>query len=150
MLLDNALLVSDEQDVTVTAVSTNSVDLKTARDLGVGESIYAFFVCTAIGTVATGTTGFQIVTASDAALTTGLIIVATTPQIVDDDITVDMRPVFLPFNPDPSSLIGNAQRYLGVRYNVAAAMTGTWAYTAGFLHGIDASARIYPSGFEVL
>ncbi len=150
MLLDKALLVSEDQGVTSTDVSDDSVDLKQARDLGVGEPIWGFVICTAIGTPAAGTCGFQVVTASNAALSSDVVVVATTPQVADENITVEMHPVFIPFNPDPAGLFGAAQRYLGIRYNCGVDLPAGWTFTAGFTKDVDASVRVYPSGFAVL
>jgi hypothetical protein len=46
MYVDAQLLFSDEQAVTASAGSTNTVDLSAVRDLGVGEPLYVVVVCT--------------------------------------------------------------------------------------------------------
>ena len=45
MMLDALLNLSSAQAVTATAVSTNSIDLSTARDVGVGNDLYASLWC---------------------------------------------------------------------------------------------------------
>jgi len=153
MLLDKSLLVSEDQGITATEVSEDSIDLQQARDLGVGGPLYGWVICTAIGTPGSGTCGFQVISGTghtDGVIDAGIVVVATTPQTADDNITVGMHPVFIPFNPDPSGLWGTAQRYLGIRYNAGVNLPAGWKFTAGFTCAVDASVRIYPSGFAVL
>ena len=59
MITDALLRLSDAQALTTTAVSTNTIDLGVARDVGAGEEIYVYFtVPTVVGSTA------AIVTAS--------------------------------------------------------------------------------------
>ena len=43
MITDAFLRLSDAQALTTTAVSTNTIDLGVARDVGAGEEIYVYF-----------------------------------------------------------------------------------------------------------
>ena len=46
MITDSLLRVSEDQAVTSTAVSTNTVDLGVARDVGEGTALYMNFALT--------------------------------------------------------------------------------------------------------
>ena len=46
MITDKLLRVSEDQAVTATAVSTNTIDLGVARDIGEGMDLYMVFTVT--------------------------------------------------------------------------------------------------------
>ena len=78
MASDIFLKVSDAQAVTATAVSTDSVPLgATGLDLGAGEPMgLAFHIDVAALVAGTETYSFQIVGATNAALSSGLVVLA--------------------------------------------------------------------------
>jgi len=121
MILDEQNLFSDAQAVTVQAVSTNSVDLGLAgQNIGVGEVLYLVVsVETALTNGGAGTTvDFELVNATNAALTAGLVVIQTMGSVISTAAAGTRVVVKLP--PDGVTL-----RYLGVRYTPnGAALTG--------------------------
>jgi len=125
MILDKFLEFSDAQAVTATAISTNVVDLaplgngvgtNTVRDIGAGEDLYLI--------VRTLTAATDV--GSDATLTVTFESSATENL---NSSTVHFSTValaFAAFSPAGTELVrialpgGNYQRYIGVRYTVAA------------------------------
>ena len=65
MITDKLLRVSEDQAVTTTAVSTNTVDLGVARDVGEGTALYMNFALTEAFANGTSIT-FQVVTSANA------------------------------------------------------------------------------------
>ena len=143
MITDAQLLFSDQQaDVrnAATYVSTNTVDLGVARDIGNGQTLYVDFT---VDDAFTGGTSVQFQVISSAAANLGTpTVLATTPAIVDATLVTGYR-TQLAIPP----VVGNGQRYLGVQY------VGVGAHSAG-----KVSARLvlqvdnrdyYASGFTV-
>lgn len=148
MLTDALLTLSSAQAVTASAVSSNAIDLSQNRDIGAGEDLYAIFsVDTAPTAAGAATVRFQVISASDAALTTGIEVLAQTDDIPITDLTVGMLPISLPIAPSVLHELG--QRYLGVRYEV-----GTGPLTAGAFSALISDTEVtdnknYPSGYAV-
>lgn len=111
MFLDALLLVSDAQAFTAAAVSTNAIDLGLVtpkRDISIGEAMgFAFQVDVAASST---TVKLEIITATDAALTTGIVVLAERTLLAAD------LPVgklwFLGLPPGP---VAGYLRYLGIR-----------------------------------
>ena len=65
MLTDALLQLSSAQAVTTTAVSTNTIDLGTARDIGTGEDLYAVITVDEAATASgSATVNFQVNTSA--------------------------------------------------------------------------------------
>jgi hypothetical protein len=154
MYVDNNLLVSGSisgstitgQTVTGASavLSTNTIDLLQARDIGEGADTFGRFEVT---TAFTGLTALemQVVIADDAALSTNLTVIGTTGAIPVASLTAGAR-FACDINPRIAS---KGQRYMGCRY----VPTGTG--TAGALLGdigaeIQDGQKFYPAGFAVL
>lgn len=154
MYVDNNLLVSGSisgstvtgQTVTGASavLSTNTVDLLQARDIGEGGDLFGRFE---VVTAFTGLTALemQIVTADDAALSTNLTVIGTTGAVPVAQLTAGAR-FACDINPRIAS---KGQRYMGARY----VPTGTG--TAGAVVGdigaeIQDGQKFYPNGFAVL
>jgi len=114
MYVDAKLLLSDEQAISATAVSTKSIDLGVAgRDIGAGEPLYAVVVVdegfTADG-AATMTIGLITSAASNLSSPTTIL---STPAIGKAALTAGRVPIVIPIPPNI------AERYLGLNYTVA-------------------------------
>ena len=141
MITDAFLRLSDAQALTTTAVSTNTIDLGVARDMGAGEELYVYFT---VPTALAGGTSvtFQVITSAAAALTSPTI-VGSTNAIVTASLVAGYKTA-VRINP---SVFANGQRYLGAQYTIV----GT--YTSGTVT-CDIAADIadfktYASGFSV-
>lgn len=124
-------------------LSTNTIDLGTARDIGAGEDV---MLRVEIGTAVSGGTSLEIqaISADDAGLTSNVTVLGTTGAIAVASLTAGSRWVV-----DPRPLIGSkGQRYLGARFvNVGANSAGT-AF-ADFGVDYQDGQKFYPSGFSI-
>lgn len=142
MITDNNLRVSSAQAVTTTAVSTDKIDLLSAREIGEGADLFFVF---SVGTAFAGGTSitFQIVTDDNANLSSPTVIAASA-AIVTASLTAGAQFV-VPIPPQIASL---GERYLGVQYTVV----GTYSagtITADVVHNIQDGKKFYASGFTV-
>lgn len=142
MITDNNLRVSSAQAVTTTAVSTDKIDLLSAREIGEGADLFFVF---SVGTAFAGGTSitFQIVTDDNTALSSPTVIAASA-AIVTASLTAGAQFV-VPIPPQIASL---GERYLGVQYTVV----GTYSagtITADVVHNIQDGKKFYASGFTV-
>ena len=142
MITAKLLRVSEDQAITSTAVSTNTVDLGTARDIGEGTPLYMNFAVTTA--LANGTSvKFEVITSASANLGTPTVIgssavIATAALTLGKNIVVRLNP----------SIASKWQRYLGARYTVA----GTYnagKVTADIVETIGDGQKYYASGFTV-
>jgi hypothetical protein len=118
MIIDRLLSVSTAQALTATAVSEDSIDLTTARDIGTGEPMALVFenltaALTASGGAATLT--IEAISADDAALTSNVVVHASSGAIAKAALVAGFRRI-LPIPPETN--VG-ADRYWGARYTVA-------------------------------
>jgi hypothetical protein len=143
MITDKLLRVSEAQAVTVTAVSTNTIDLSIARDMGAGHEIYMYF---SVPTAFAGGTSvkFEIITSAAAALTSPTVIGSS--DAVLTAALVAGKSVAAAFNPQIAS---TGQRYVGARYTVVGTMSGG-AVTADVVETLQDGKKYYASGFTVV
>ena len=149
MITDALLQLSSAQAVTASAVSTNTIDLGQARDIGQGEDLYVVFGVDVAATAAgAATVNFQIITSAAANLSSPTIL-AQTDAIPKTDLTLARKPIVLCV---PSSILlaqPIGQRYFGVQYTV-----GTGPLTAGSFSAVvtlddPGVNKNYPSGYTV-
>lgn len=126
-------------------LSTDTIDLSQARDLGAGE-VYPILHASIGTAVAGGTsTEIQAITADDAALTTNVTVIGSSGAILTAALTAGARFAVV-LNP---TLNGRTvRRYLGARYVIV----GTNSAGTIISHfGLDEQdgQRFYASGFSV-
>lgn len=146
MLTDSLLQFSSAQAVTSTAVSTNTVDLSQARDLGPGEELnISISVDTAATAAGAATVNFQVITSAAANLSSPTIIIQT-DAIPKASLTAGAR-----FNlPIPhQTLTALGQRYLGIQYTVGTGPLTAGAFSATGVIDFADVQKSYPSGFTV-
>lgn len=142
MITDKLLRVSEDQALTTTAVSTNTIDLSVARDIGEGENLFMNF---AVTTALAGGTSvkFEVISSASADLSSPTVIgssdaVVTASLVAGYNTAVRINP----------SIASNGQRYLGARYTIV----GTYSsgkVTADVVMNIQDGKKFYASGFTV-
>jgi len=142
MITDSLLRVSEDQAVTSTAVSTNTVDLGVARDMGEGTTLYMNFALTEAFANGTSIT-FEVITSASANLGTPTVI-GSSAAIVTSALTLGKN-IVVTLNPE---IAGKGQRYLGARYTVAGTMNAG-KVTADIVETIGDGQKFYASGFTV-
>ena len=149
MMTDALLQLSSAQAVTATAVSTNTIDLGAARDLGQGRDLYAVFGVDEAATAAgAATVNFQIISSASANLSSPTIL-AQTDAIPKTDLTLGRKPIALCV---PSAILlaqPIGQRYLGVQYTVATGPLTAGKFTCHIADCDPGVGKNYPSGFTV-
>jgi len=143
MITDKLLRVSTDQALTTTAVSTDTIDLSIARDMGEGDSLYMNFAVTAALTGGTSVK-FEVISSAAANLGTPTVI-GSTDAIVTADLVAGKN-VAVRINPQIAS---KGQRYLGARYTIS----GTYSagtVTADVVTNIQDGQKFYASGFTVV
>ena len=142
MITDSLLRVSEDQAVTSTAYSTNTIDLSAARDVGEGTTLYMNFALTEAFANGTNIT-FEVVTSANANLSSPTVI-GSSDAILTAALTVGKN-VVVRINPD---IAGKGKRYLGARYVVTGTMNAG-KVTADVVETIGDGQKYYASGFTV-
>ena len=144
MITDKLLRVSDAQAVTTTAVSTDTVDLSVARDMGEGGDLYMNFAMTEAFAGGTST-NFEVIIADNAALSSNVVVIGASGAIVTASLTLGTN-VAVRLNPQIASL---GKRYLGARYTVSGTNTAG-KVTADIVTDVQDGKKFYASGFTVV
>lgn len=144
MITDKLLRVSDAQAVTTTAVSTDTVDLSVARDIGEGQDLFMNFAVTEAFAGGTST-NFEVIIADNAALSSNVQVIGASGAIVTASLPLGTN-VAVRLNP----LIGSlGKRYLGARYTVSGT-NSAGKVTADIVMDIQDGKKSYASGFTVV
>ena len=144
MITDKLLRVSTDQAVTTTAVSTDTVDLSVARDMGEGGDLYMNFAMTEAFAGGTST-NFEIIIADNAALSSNVVVIGASGAIVTASLTLGTN-VAVRLNPQIASL---GKRYLGARYTVSGTNTAG-KVVADIVMDVQDGKKFYASGFTVV
>lgn len=126
MIFDTQLLCSDAQAVTVTAVSTNTIDLASTYDIGRGPNLRARAQIDTAFTRAAGAlnVNFLLITSASADL--------STPTTIYDSGAIAKATLVAGYIPIDIVVPTTAQRYIGFSYT-ASATADAGAVTAGLL-----------------
>ena len=143
MITDKLLRVSEDQALTTTAVSTDTIDLSVARDIGEGQDLFMNF---AVTTALAGGTSvkFEVITSAAANLGSPTVI-GSTDAIVTASLVAGYNTA-VRINPQIASL---GQRYLGARYTIVGTYT-SGKVTADVVIDIQDGRKSYPSGVTVV
>lgn len=131
MIIDKETQFSDSQAVTVTAVSTDTVDLKTdVNDLGVGNQLWLVVLCKETVTAAgAATVDFAYVDDDNAALASPAVLRAT-GAIGKASLTAGTVVALW-------QVPRNTQRYVGMQYTVATGPLTAGKFSAFFTRNPD-------------
>lgn len=144
MITDKNLRVSTDQAVTTTAVSSDTIDLSVARDIGEGHDLLMNFAMTEAFAGGTST-NFEVIIADNAALSSNVVVVGASGAIVTASLTLGTN-VAVRINP----LIGSlGKRYIGARYTVSGT-NSAGKVTADIVETIQDGKKFYASGFSVV
>jgi len=143
MITDKLLRVSTDQALTTTAVSTDTIDLSVARDIGEGQDLYMNF---AVTTALAGGTSvkFEVIQADNAALSSGVEVIGSSDAVVTASLVAGYNTA-VRINPQIGS---KGKRYLGARYTISGTYTAG-AVTADIVTDIQDGKKFYASGFTV-
>lgn len=152
MYVDKQLELSDAQAVTATAISTNVIDLisnssgkNILRDIGTGQDVYLFVQTLAAATDASSDATLTVTLESDSTVD-----LATSPTVHFTTGALS----FAAFSPAGTQLVavklpaGNYERYLGVRFTVAAGPLTAGTFDA-FITTDVAQFRAYAKNYTV-
>jgi len=143
MITDKLLRVSTDQALTTTAVSTDTIDLSVARDIGEGQDLYMNF---AVTTALAGGTSvkFEVIQADNAALSSGVEVIGSSDAVVTASLVAGYNTA-VRINPQIGS---KGKRYLGARYTISGTYT-SGNVTADIVTDIQDGKKFYASGFTV-
>lgn len=147
MITDALLLLSSAQAVTASAVSTNTIDLGLARDVGAGEPLYVVLTVDESFATATSVTINTIISAN--ADLSSADILSSTPAIPIANLLAGRKPIVLEV---PSAiLIANpvGKRYLGLSYTIGGSNATAGKFTANVVRDVQDVSKLYASGFTV-
>lgn len=149
MIVDAQNNFSSAQVVTASAVSTNTIDLGQARDIGTGATLYAVITVDSNVTASgAGTVTFQVISSAAANLGSPTIL-GQTDAIGKAELPAGRRPIVIEV---PSTVLAAqpiGQRYLGLQYTVGTGPLTGGSFTANLVKDAQDIGKYYPSGFTV-
>lgn len=147
MITDALLQLSNAQAVTASAVSTNTIDLGLARDVGAGEPLYAVVTVDENFATATSVT-INVIISANADLSSADIL-ASTQAIPIANLTAGRKPIVMEV---PSAvLVANpvGKRYLGVSYTIGGSNATAGKFTTNIVRDVQDVSKLYSSGYTV-
>jgi hypothetical protein len=152
MILDNYLVVSGTvpatgvitgQAFTATALSTDTIDLSQARDIGEGQDLYMIFTVVAAFAGLTSVT-IEAIGATNAALSAGVTVIGSAGTVLLANLTANAT-FAVRLNP---LMFSNGTRFIGARYTVSG--TGSAGSICAYIvSDIQDGRKFYASGFSV-
>lgn len=145
MITDKLLRVSTDQAVTTSAVSTDTIDLSVARDIGEGKKLIMNFAVTEAATAdGAATVTFQVIGSTSADLSSPVVL-GSTGAIGKASLTLGANIAV-----DINTLIGSkGYRYIGANYVVATGPLTAGKFTADIVETVQDGRKFYASGFTV-
>lgn len=148
MITDAALRLGTDQAITVSANTTNTIDLSQNRDIGEGKQMHMVFTVTTTGT-STNTVTFSVITSAAAALTSATTLVTSDAITATNLVAVVGQTggtqIILPI---PARSYSAPQRYLG-GYFTCSGTVGALTVTTDIVDNVAAARQTYASGFSI-
>ena len=139
-ITDALLTVSDEQSVTVTAVSEDVIDLSIDRDIGAGEHLYMLFVATeAAAAAGAATVTFEVIASANSNLSSPVVVGASGP--IGKAALAAGETVAVPLGRQD----GLGRRYMGARYTVSTGPLTAGKFTATIVRNVPDTGKFYPT-----
>lgn len=130
MLIDKKLTFCTEQAVTVSATSTDVIDMGSAGDVGLSSGLHLMInVDETVTAAGAATVNFQVQCDSDSAFGSPKTVVQT--DAVPKATLVAGYQLFIPLP------VGLDERYLGVKFLVSTGPLTAGKFTAAIVHGIQ-------------
>lgn len=149
MLTDAYLQLSSSQAVTSTAVSTNTLDLQSTRDIGEGTPLYVVItVDEAAAASGSATVQFQLIVSANADLSSADVLIETA-ALGKAELTAGHKPIVLPIPPSILTAQPIGKRYFGVNYVVATGPLTAGKFSATVTDASVSVGKSYASGFSV-
>jgi len=149
MFLDRQNTVSQAQAITATAVSTDTIDLSQARDVGVGEELKFSITIDQTFNNLTSLTP-QVVISAAANLSSPTVIASLDPVLLAQ-LVAGRKPIEISILRTTLLAQPIGQRYLGLNYVVAGTAPTAGQVTAGIVVGSFQDVnKNYPSGYTIL
>lgn len=159
MILDNLLVVSGSVPASgsttgqaalpvagTPVVSTDTIDLSLARDIGEGEDLYMVFNIVAAYNNLTSLQ-FEVIGATNAALSTGVVSLGSSGAVaLAAGPSTAGSMIIVRINPQYASL---GVRYMGARYTTVGTTPTTGSVCAYITHAPQDGRKFYASGFSV-
>jgi len=144
MIIDDLLRLSEDQAVTDTAVSTNTIDLSQARDIGEGKPLYMVFTVTETFKTLTSL-DFSILVDNDAALGSPTVLASKNVTLASGGLAAGQQHI-LQIPPQIASL---GLQYLGASYTVTGTTATKGKVTTDIVETIQDGKKFYASGWSV-
>jgi hypothetical protein len=146
MILDRQNTVSQAQAITATAVSTDTIDLSVARDLGAAGLKWVITVDEVFNNLTS--LEIQAVSSANADLSSHNVLMSTS-AVVLAQLTAGRRPIVIDMPRSLLSTLPVGQRYIGLRYVVAGTAPTTGKVTAGLVLDVQDIGKLYPVGYSI-
>ena len=141
MILDKALLFSDAQAITAAAASTDYADLGSARDIGLGKTLYVAVTVDVAFTDAGNDSTLTVALESDD--NTGFATPTSTTLFTIPALAAIGNKYFAKISPDAAN-----QRYIRLYYTPNNGNLTTGSVTAAIVADIDKQVN-YPKGYTI-
>jgi hypothetical protein len=146
MILDRQNTVSQAQAITATAVSTDTIDLSIARDLGVSGLKWVVVLDQVFNNLTS--LEIQAISSANANLSSANVL-GSTGAIVLAQLTAGRRPIVLDLPRSILSTLPVGQRYIGLNYVVVGTAPTTGQVTSSLVLDVQDIGKLYATGSSI-